>query len=203
MYEELEKILCRLLGLIYRKEALSEKIQNILKKDWLQNKVNLLDVNQLDIAPAAQTALKEALIKSEKKQRYLLDYQLVIRTVLNIIEETSLRFNLVKLASCLAPKHIVENRETSANRLRLMVDGLSCHKEITFKFADETKFQLKKQSFSFNEMVKFDYLNDRWDVFLGEYFSGKEDLCCVCVSQFSFFPMGRVLLNVVFLSKKS
>ena len=64
----------RLLGLIYRKEALSEKIQNIVKKDWLlQNKVNLLDVNQLDIVVAAQTALKQGLIKSEKKQRYLLD----------------------------------------------------------------------------------------------------------------------------------
>ena len=53
MYDQLEKILCRLLGLIYRKEALSEKIQIILKKDWLQNNVNLLDVNQLDIAAAA------------------------------------------------------------------------------------------------------------------------------------------------------
>ena len=31
MYKEMEKILRRLLGLIYRKEALSEKIQNILK----------------------------------------------------------------------------------------------------------------------------------------------------------------------------
>ena len=142
MYEELEKILCRLLDLIYRKEALSEKIQNILKKDWLQNKVNLLDVNQLDIAAAAQTALTEALIKSEKKQRYLLEYQLVIKTIILIlIEKTSLKFNLVKLALCLVPKHIVENRETSANRFRLMVDGLSSHKKITSKFADETKFQ--------------------------------------------------------------
>ena len=141
MYEQLEKILSRLLGLIYRKEALSEKIQNILKKDWLQNKVNLLDVNQLDIAAAAQTALTEALIKSEKKQRYLLDYQLVIKTIiLNLIEKRSLKFNLVKLASCLVPKHIVENRET-ANRFRLMVYGLSSHKKITSKFADEPKFQ--------------------------------------------------------------
>ena len=90
----------RLLGLIYRKEALSEKIQNIVKKDWLQHKVNLLDVNQLDIVVAAQTALKEGLIKSEKKQRYLLDCQLVIKTIiLNLIEKTSLKFNLVKLAS--------------------------------------------------------------------------------------------------------
>ena len=96
----------RLLGLIYRKEALSEKIQNIVKKDWLQHKVNLLDVNQLDIVVAAQTALKEGLIKSEKKQRYLLDCQRVIKTIiLNLIEKTSLKFNLVKLASCL-----VENR---------------------------------------------------------------------------------------------
>ena len=141
MYEELEKILCRLLGLIYRKEALSEKNQNILKKDWLQNKVNLLDVNQLDIAAAAQTALTEALIKSEKKQRYLLDYQLVLKTIiLNLIEKTSLKFNLVKLASCLVPKHIVANCET-ANRFRLMVDGLSSHKKITSKFTDETRFQ--------------------------------------------------------------
>ena len=31
---------------------------------------------------------------------------------------------------------------------------------------------LMKQSFSFNEMQKFDYLNNRWDVFLGKDFSG-------------------------------
>ena len=64
MYEELEKILHRLSGLIYRKEALSEKIQNSLKKDWLQNKVNLLDVNQTDIGGNPQIVLTEALIKS-------------------------------------------------------------------------------------------------------------------------------------------
>ena len=76
MYKELEKILRRLLGLIYRKEALSEKIQNILRKDWIENKVNLLYVNQTDIVAAAQTALKEALTKSEKKRRFYLTISL-------------------------------------------------------------------------------------------------------------------------------
>ena len=137
MYEELENILCRLLGLIYRKEALSEKIQNILKKDWLQNKVNLLNVNQIDIGAAAQTALKEALIKFEKRQNFLLDCQVVIKTIIfNLIEKTPLKYNLVKFASCLVP-----------NRFRLMVDGLSSHNKHTFKIANNAKFQ-------FNEMKK-------------------------------------------------
>ena len=71
MYEELEKILCRLLGLIYRKEALSEKIQNIMKKDWLRSKVSLFDLSKIDIGGAAQTSLTEVLLKSEKQQRFL------------------------------------------------------------------------------------------------------------------------------------
>ena len=105
-------------------------------------------MNQIDIDAAAETALKEALIKSEKKQRFLLDYQLVIKTIiLNLIEKTPLKYNCVKLASCLIPKHAVENHETSANRFRLMVDGLSSHKKITSKIADNAKFQ-------FNEMQK-------------------------------------------------
>ena len=142
MYKELEKILRKVLSLIYREEALSEKIQNILKKDWLQNKVNLLSVNQIDIGAATQTTLKEALIKPEKKRRSLLDCQLTIKTILNLIENTSLKYNLVKLASCLLPKHS-KNCETPANRFRLMVDGLSSHKKITPKIADNAKLQFK------------------------------------------------------------
>ena len=141
MYEELEKMLCRLLCLIYRQEALSEKNQNILKKDWLHNKVNLLNMNQIDDA-ATQTAIKEVLIKSEKKQIFLLGCKLVIKTIiLNLNEKTPLKYNLVKLASSLVPKHIVENCKTSANIFRFMVDGLISHKEITPKIADNAKFQ--------------------------------------------------------------
>ena len=99
-------------------------------------------MNQIDIGAATQTALKEALIKPEKKRRSLLDCQLTIKAILNLIENTSLKYNLVKLASCLLPKHS-KNCETPANRFSPMVDGLSSHKKITSKIADKAKFQFK------------------------------------------------------------
>ena len=190
MYEELEEILHRLLGLIYRKETLSGKIQTILKEDWLQNKENLLDVNQIDIDTAAKTVLKEALIKSEKKRRFLLDSQLVINTIiLNLIEKTSLKYNLVKLASCLVPKHTAENRETSTNRFRLMVDGLSSHKKITSKIADNAVQFIEMEKVvcekHFDEFIKFDYLKDRLDIFQGKIFFWKGRFVA-CVNFHSF-----------------
>ena len=75
------------------------------------------------------------------KRRFLLNCQLAIKTtILNLVEKktTTLKYNLVKLASCHVPKHIVENHEISANRL--MVDGLSSHKKIKSKIADNAKF---------------------------------------------------------------
>ena len=42
-----------------------------MKKDWLRSKVSLFDLNKIDIGGAAQTYLKEALLKSEKQQRFL------------------------------------------------------------------------------------------------------------------------------------
>ena len=70
-----------------------------------------------------------------------------------------------------------------------MVDGLSSHKKITSKFADKTKVQFNEMlklfcEKHFDKFIKFDYLNDRLDVFLGKYFSGKEDLWRVCKSIF-------------------
>ena len=104
-------------------------------------------MSQIGIGAAAQTALKEALKKFEKKRRFLLDCQLVIKTkILNLIEKTPLQYNLVKLASCLVLKQIVRNHET-ANRFRLTIDGFSSHKKITSKIADNAKFQ-------FNEIQK-------------------------------------------------
>ena len=45
-------------------------------------------MNQIDIGAAAQTALKEALIKSEKKRRFLLDCQLVMKAIIfNLTEK--------------------------------------------------------------------------------------------------------------------
>ena len=45
-------------------------------------------MNQIDIGAATQTALKEALIKSEKKRRFLLDCQLVMKTIIfNLTEK--------------------------------------------------------------------------------------------------------------------
>ena len=75
-------------------------------------------MNQIHIISATQTALKEVLINSEKKGRFLLDCQFVIKTIIivNLIEKIPPKYNLVKLASCLVLKHIVENHETSANR---------------------------------------------------------------------------------------
>ena len=98
-------------------------------------------MNQIDIGAAVQSALKEALMKSEMKRKFLLDCQLVIETIILILTEKKppLKYNLVKLTSCLAPRHIVENRKT-ANRFRLMVDGLSSHKKITSKITDNAKF---------------------------------------------------------------
>ena len=47
-------------------------------------------MNQIEIGAAAQTALKEALIKSKKKQRFVLDCQHVIKTIiLNLIEKNT------------------------------------------------------------------------------------------------------------------
>ena len=134
-------------------------------------------MSQTGIGAAAQTALKEALTKSEKKRRFLLDCQLVIKTkILNLIEKTPLQYNLVKLASCLV--EIVRNHET-ANRFRLMTDGFSSHKKITSKVADNAKFQFNEIQKvvcekHFDEFIKFDYLKDRLNVFLGKYFSGKD-----------------------------
>ena len=104
-------------------------------------------MNQIDIDAAAHTALKEALIKYEKKRRSVLNCHLVIKTII-LIEKTPLKYNFGKLASCLVPKHIVENCE-AANRFKLVVDGLSSHKKITSKIADNAKFQ-------FHEMQKVD-----------------------------------------------
>ena len=73
---------------------------------------------------------------------------------------------MVKLASCFVPKHIVENRETTANRFRLMVDGFSSLKKIIPKIADNAKFQFDDMEKVvcgkyFDEFTKFDYLKDR------------------------------------------
>ena len=56
-----------------------------------------------------------------------------------------------------------------------MVDGLSSHKKITTKIADNAKFLFNEMQKvlcekHFDQFIKFDYLNDRWDVFLGKYF---------------------------------
>ena len=88
-----------------------------------------------------------------------------------------------------------------------MADGLRSHKKIISTIADNVKFQFNQmqQVFCkkhFDEFIKFDYLNDRFDVFLGKYFLERK-ICRACVRQVSFFPMSRVLLNVVFLSIKS
>ena len=52
-----------------------------------------------------------------------------------------------------------------------MADGLSSDKKITSTIADNVKFQFNEmqQVFCkkhFDEFFKFDYLNDRFDVFL-------------------------------------
>ena len=80
-------------------------------------------------------------------------------------------------------------------------------KKITSMVADNPKFQFNEIQKvvcekHFDEFIKFDYLNNKLDVFLGKYFLERK-ICGMCVSQFFFFPMGRVLLNVVFLSIKS
>ena len=123
-----------------------------------------------------------------------------------MIEKTPLKYNLVKLASCLVPKHIVENRDT-ANRFRLMVDGLSSHKKITSKIADNAKFQFNEMQKvvcekHFDEFIKFDYLNNRLHVFLGKYFCGKEDLWRACKSIF-VLSHGQSFIERGFLSIKS
>lgn len=66
-----------------------------------------------------------------------------------------------------------------------MLDGLSSHKKITNKSADNAKFQFNKMQKvvcekRFDEFMKLDYLINRLDVFLGKYFSGKENLWHVC-----------------------
>ena len=190
MYDELEKVLMKFLGLIYKKRALSEKIQNILKKEWLEDKEKLLDVKQINIGSAAQTALGKASVKSEKKRQLLLDCRIVIKTIiLNLIEKTPLKYNLVKVASCLAPKNIVQNCDISSNRFRIMVDGLCALKKISSKVADNAKFQFNEMQKVvsekyFDEFIKFDYTNDRLDDFLGKYFSEKNDLWRVCKAVF-------------------
>ena len=78
-----------------------------------------------------------------------------------------------------------------------MVDGFSSPKKIIPKIADNAKFQFDDMQKVvcgkyFDEFTKFDYLKDRYN-----------KMCGLCVSQFLFFPMGRVLLDVVFLSIKS
>ena len=44
-------------------------------------------MNQIDIGAAVQSALKEALMKSEMKWKFLLDCQLVIETIILILTE--------------------------------------------------------------------------------------------------------------------
>ena len=124
-------------------------------------------MNQIHIISATQTALKEVLINSEKKGRFLLDCQFVIKTIIivNLIEKIPPKYNLVKLASCLVLKHIVENHETSANR----------SKKFLSKIADNAKFQFNEMQKvvcgkHFDEFIKLYHLNDRLDVFLGKYF---------------------------------
>ena len=55
------------------------------------------------------------------------------------------------------------------------------HKKITSKivFNEMQKIFFEKH---FDEFIKFDYLNDRFDVFLGKYFPGNGDLWRVCKS---------------------
>ena len=144
----------------------------MLKSSWLENKDNLLDVNRLDVGAATQT---------ENKRRFLLDCQLIIKTIIQkLIEKTPIKYRLVRLASCLAPKEIFENSERSSNRFKLLVDGLSTHKKTSSKVADSAKFQyneVQKTVFEkHDEFIKFDYCNDRLDSFLGNYFSEKKDL---------------------------
>ena len=143
-------------------------------------------MNQIEIGAAAQTALKEALIKSKKKQRFVLDCQHVIKTIiLNLIEKNTSEIQFGK--ACIMPctKTHYWKSWKSANPFRLVVDGLSSHKKITTKIADNAKFQFNEMQKvlcekHFGQFIKFDYLNDRLDVFLGKYFFSRgRSVACV------------------------
>ena len=58
--------------MIYRMEALSKNIQTILKKNCLPNKVNILDVNQIDVVAATETTFKEVLVDANMKEKSLI-----------------------------------------------------------------------------------------------------------------------------------
>ena len=59
MYEELKKVFTKLLGLIYKQDAIpNDKDFKKLDKKWLNDKQNLFHTHQMDIGAANQASLK-------------------------------------------------------------------------------------------------------------------------------------------------
>ena len=176
LFDALQKIFLRLLGLIYQNDsmAVSRGTSKMLKKDWLMDKYNLQDLSKIDIDAGAQIALKELNLFSEKTRKFKTDCRDIIQSViLKFVENTPLRYNFVRLSSALVLEHSVENRENCSNRFRLLVDELSAFKKILSSVVDKDTKTPKHYDIKFAE---FNYQNNHLDVFLGKYFSGSKEI---------------------------
>ena len=102
------------------------------------------------------------------------------------------RYRLVRFASSLVAKNIVQNSNKSNQKFRLVAYSFCATKKITSSIAGFINFQYDEFPNTvfrkyYQQFVSFDFQKDRIDTFLEKYISARKELRRICKLIFIFF----------------
>ena len=194
MYDELSKILYRLLRLVFKKKKLDEaaNLRQLMNNEFLTDKSNHLEEFLIDLGAATKDALQKVNVAPEKVRTFLEECKdVVISILLKLLECLPSNQMVVVNASSLSPVNMASIPAKAHRRFTRLADGLFSLKFITSAVADNAKFQynqLLKNEVVRNQdkFLEFDFKTQHLDSFLYSFVEQTRSML-ICGKLFSSF----------------
>ena len=172
LFDELSKILNRLVGLVYKKEVAEVvNLRSVMNKEFLLNTNNQLEEFLVDLGSATTDSVKKLNVASEKKRKFRCECkEIVIGVLLKLLERLPTNKMLIVNASALSPVNMARYPTKSQKRFKRLADNLFSLNAITSQVADNAKFQFdqfmsKEVVLHHEKFLSFDFKSERLDSF--------------------------------------
>ena len=176
---ELDATLRQVMSLFLRRQVIEEATTpyKLLKID-LGKRESMVDLQNVDLGTAANSALNKSKVKDDLKMKFRKDcVKILVKLIEKLKESSPLSYGVVRNAVCFVPSEMVNHGATSELRAKNLIQKLYDLKLLSSQEADKAKqeyqaFLTSVAVIDQDKFLSYDMDKNRLDSFLSGYMKG-------------------------------